>query len=250
MRIEVSGLNGRTTWVTTTGTRVQELRGRIAAYTGVPGDQLRLKSGGRDLHDEMPLQTDFAVQVLLRVVGGKGGFGAMLRTAGKNGVKTTNFDACRDLNGRRLRHVNSETQLRQWEAKADERKRKKMEQLARNAPPKPEPPPRFDEDEYDEKMEATRKSVSEAVAAAVIMSNGGAETSGAGSAATEAEQVAAAVPLAGKAAGDASRNGKRRADESVPPAAKAAKLWADPLQAMLDGQDDDSSSSDGDQAAA
>lgn len=54
------------------------------------------------------------VAVFWRLCGGKGGFGAMLR-GGPTGLrikKTTNFDACRDLSGRRLRNTNAEQQLR------------------------------------------------------------------------------------------------------------------------------------------
>src|SRR3546814_3666542 len=52
---------------------------------------------------------------------GKGGFGAMLRTMGKtSGKESTNFGACRDLSGRRLRHVNDEIILKKWqEAQAE-----------------------------------------------------------------------------------------------------------------------------------
>ena len=48
--------------------------------------------------------------------GGKGGFGAMLRSMGKagGGVATTDFGACRDLEGRRLRHVNQDVALERW----------------------------------------------------------------------------------------------------------------------------------------
>ena len=44
----------------------------------------------------------------LRLLGGKGGFGSMLRAQGgrMNAQKTTNFEACRDLQGRRIRTVN------------------------------------------------------------------------------------------------------------------------------------------------
>lgn len=44
------------------------------------------------------------VHVCARLLGGKGGFGANLRAAGgrMNASKSTNFDSCRDLNGRRL----------------------------------------------------------------------------------------------------------------------------------------------------
>lgn len=46
---------------------------------------------------------------------GKGGFGALLRGQG-GGHKTTNFDDCRDLNGRRLRHLKNEMKLAEWYA--------------------------------------------------------------------------------------------------------------------------------------
>ncbi|CAM9736640.1 unnamed protein product, partial [Laminaria digitata] len=54
--------------------------------------------------------------------GGKGGFGAMLRAMAKQaGAKpTTDFGACRDLQGRRLRHVNDEVRLQKWQ---DDRER-------------------------------------------------------------------------------------------------------------------------------
>lgn len=44
------------------------------------------------------------VEVVHRVRGGKGGFGANLRSQGgrMSASKSTNFDSCKDLNGRRL----------------------------------------------------------------------------------------------------------------------------------------------------
>lgn len=49
------------------------------------------------------------------LAGGKGGFGAMLRSMGKAGGKATrDFGACRDLQGRRLRHVNDQIALERW----------------------------------------------------------------------------------------------------------------------------------------
>ncbi|KAJ1454568.1 hypothetical protein M885DRAFT_617900 [Pelagophyceae sp. CCMP2097] len=61
------------------------------------------------------------------LVGGKGGFGAMLRSMGKvgSGNATKDFGACRDLSGRRLRHVNDEIALQRWhEARARNEARK------------------------------------------------------------------------------------------------------------------------------
>ena len=108
---------------------VGALRQWASDRVGLPCPSLlRLKCGTRDLAcDAMALaEVDMSVQALLRLPGGKGGFGAMLRTAGTKGVKTTNFDACRDLNGRRLRYVNQEAKLREWEAQAEERKQRKQ----------------------------------------------------------------------------------------------------------------------------
>ena len=48
--------------------------------------------------------------------GGKGGFGAQLRAGGRGPQQVTNQDACRDLQGRRLRQVNAEKELQEWEA--------------------------------------------------------------------------------------------------------------------------------------
>ena len=53
---------------------------------------------------------------LTSIRGGKGGFGTLLRGQSKQaGARTTvDFGACRDLSGRRLRHVNDEIKLRKW----------------------------------------------------------------------------------------------------------------------------------------
>ena len=55
------------------------------------------------------------------IKGGKGGFGALLRAQGRSAHvnKTTDFGACRDLQGRRLRHVNDEIKLRKWKDAKD-----------------------------------------------------------------------------------------------------------------------------------
>ena len=59
---------------------------------------------------------EFEARLAGGLAGGKGGFGAMLRALAKEnrGHKTTDFGACRDLNGRRLRHVNDDIKLKKW----------------------------------------------------------------------------------------------------------------------------------------
>ncbi len=69
-----------------------------------------------------------SASTFLPIRGGKGGFGTLLKGQSKQaGAKRTlDFGACRDLNGRRLRHVNDEIKLRKWR----ESMKKKMEKAA------------------------------------------------------------------------------------------------------------------------
>ena len=53
---------------------------------------------------------DCTLTAHIRILGGKGGFGSMLRAIGARIEKTTNHEACRDLSGRRMRDVNNEKQ--------------------------------------------------------------------------------------------------------------------------------------------
>lgn len=263
MRVELRLLSGRTAFADCVDD-VASLRSKISDLEGIPPCLLRLTSDGRELHEESSttLVRGKSVAVQLRLEGGKGGFGAMLRTAGARGVKTTNFDACRDLNGRRLRHVNAEAQLREWDAQAEERRLKKQQQDALNAKPSGPPPiARFDDDEYEEMLEGTRSRVSDALAAGLASASDSAfEGGGTSEAAALSTAVAARATATADAAatttvatttdtqGDLSSkaSGKRKATDGSAAAPKAAKLSAafDPL-AALGGGDDDDSDSDG-----
>ncbi|EPS72431.1 hypothetical protein M569_02330, partial [Genlisea aurea] len=88
---------------------------------GFPDDESVIE---RDVLSNFPV----VVHLLLRLRGGKGGFGSLLRGAATKAghKKTNNFDACRDMNGRRLRHVNAEKKLEEWRAGAEERKLEKV----------------------------------------------------------------------------------------------------------------------------
>ena len=48
------------------------------------------------------------------------GFGSNLRAAG-NETQIDNFDSCRDLQGRRIRHNTAAQMLEEWQAEAEER---------------------------------------------------------------------------------------------------------------------------------
>jgi len=79
----------------------------LADRTGWPLSYLRIG------HISFPF---VQVQVCSSIRGGKGGFGTLLKGQSRQaGAKmTTDFGACRDLQGRRLRHVNDEIKLRKW----------------------------------------------------------------------------------------------------------------------------------------
>ena len=88
-----------------------------------------LKSNGRLVFPNTTMgdlsDASRTIHVTLPILGGKGGFGALLKAQSKkSGVKqTTNFGACRDLNGRRLRHVNDEVKLARWRDREDRKRR-------------------------------------------------------------------------------------------------------------------------------
>ncbi len=93
---------------------------------------LRVRVNGREVRDAAALAEAVrdgggVVSVTRRddgLAGGKGGFGSLLRSK-KSTVKTTNFGACRDLSGRRLRHVEQERALAAWHAGAAQRELEK-----------------------------------------------------------------------------------------------------------------------------
>lgn len=104
------------------------------------------------------------VSIFPRLLGGKGGFGSMLRAIGAQIEKTTNREACRDLSGRRLRDINEEKRLKAWiekqgkrEEEAVERKKKKLERLCT------EPKHEFKDQTYDHERSALTERVGNAV---------------------------------------------------------------------------------------
>lgn len=104
----------------------------MQATYGIPICEQLLTANGSVLSGSQTLagcglQPDSTVHLLLRLCGGKGGFGALLRGQGRDGKITDNFDAMRDLSGRRIRHVEAEKKLQEWQKDAKERE---LEQLA------------------------------------------------------------------------------------------------------------------------
>ncbi|GMH40286.1 hypothetical protein BSKO_08190 [Bryopsis sp. KO-2023] len=112
--------------------KVETLKRWVEETCGVPAPLQRLVFSRRELDDscelrECGLAHGDIVTLALRLRGGKGGFGALLRGQGRDGKITTNYDACRDLSGRRLRHINAEKKLDDWSKESKERD---LEQVA------------------------------------------------------------------------------------------------------------------------
>lgn len=94
---------------------MNDLKVRLHSITNVDlADQRITTIGGRSLDDNSKLfnandtEGPIIYNLTVRMFGGKGGFGSMLRAQGgrMNAQKSTNFDACRDLQGRRVKAVN------------------------------------------------------------------------------------------------------------------------------------------------
>lgn len=77
---------------------------------GIPPHFQRLVCNGRELTNEDVVAPSSTVYLKLHMLGGKGGFGSMLRALGaqRSGAETDNVDAMRDISGRRLRHIQDE----------------------------------------------------------------------------------------------------------------------------------------------
>lgn len=128
-------LDGKTVIQTFTSPVIscESIKDRLYEITKIPTHYQRLVSQGRQLNEGTLISSDKSghfptVHLLLRLLGGKGGFGSLLRGAATKAgqKKTNNFDACRDMSGRRLRHVNAEKKLEEWRAEAEERELEKI----------------------------------------------------------------------------------------------------------------------------
>ena len=122
-QVFVRGLDGRSRCVDLPGDASRSVSlGRLSralarAPWGAPEAELLVACGARVYAPAREpgarLPAGSACTLLLRVAGGKGGFGSLLRGAGTSGAATTNQDACRDLSGRRIRHVEAERKIRE-----------------------------------------------------------------------------------------------------------------------------------------
>jgi len=99
---------------------LEDLKEQIFDFLGIPLQEQALFYNGRLIHNLSGLETlhsGSVIDVNLRLDGGKGGFGSLLRGQAVSKRKITNFDASRDLQGRRIRNVKLHQKLMEWARK-------------------------------------------------------------------------------------------------------------------------------------
>eukprot|EP01018_Ginkgo_biloba_P038517 Gb_36869 [translate_table: standard] len=213
----VKDLDGKTRCLQISSTLLKgaDLKERLCSLVGIPSQFQRLVSGTREITDDGLLHAAHdglfpQINLVLRLRAGKGGFGSLLRGAATKAgqKKTSNFDACRDMSGRRLRHVNAEKKLEEWKAEAEERQ---LEKIA----------------EAYLKKQLKKKNIDRSDGAVKDLEKYRAETSRA------RDEVESAVKDGLLEAIKLQRNGKRKKVEEISVDAKRAKHW------MLDEEDEE-----------
>eukprot|EP01128_Nolandella_sp_AFSM9_P004856 TRINITY_DN2271_c0_g1_i3.p2 TRINITY_DN2271_c0_g1~~TRINITY_DN2271_c0_g1_i3.p2 ORF type:complete len:357 (+),score=136.06 TRINITY_DN2271_c0_g1_i3:66-1073(+) len=144
---------------------LSSLRESIFSACGLEGQFQLLVSEGKNIDSEGVFTalthsleaTDYLpVHLSLRLLGGKGGFGSLLRSK-KNTVKTTNFGASRTKDGRRLRDVQAlQNAPAVTKAREEAKKAEKEALAARNHK-------RREEALRDDKLEQMREAIVENV---------------------------------------------------------------------------------------
>ncbi|ESS35917.1 telomere stability/silencing protein [Toxoplasma gondii VEG] len=123
---------------------------RSTSHSSAPPSLASSRSSSRPLFRLAPL---LSVHLLFPLVGGKGGFGALLKKQRKKQSRAAlNFDMSRDLSGRRIRHAQVVEKIKAWIAKKQQETRA-VELLAEQAETltleaetkKKEPAPTLDE---------------------------------------------------------------------------------------------------------
>jgi len=171
----VRGVSHKTYWLEGAETGCSALR-LLAEKEAVPTEVL-LQQNGKFVEDWDQRLMPVTLHVIQKggLLGGKGGFGSMLRSIGAQIERTTNHEAMRDLSGRRQRDVNRETRLKEYiagtaerEKEAEEKKEKKLEHLRRVATGENVGKHEFSDPDYDKVRSETEEKVHDSVEAAMV----------------------------------------------------------------------------------
>ncbi|KAI1318369.1 hypothetical protein EDD11_006707 [Mortierella claussenii] len=164
----------------------------------------------------------------MRMSGGKGGFGSMLRAQGgrMSSQKSTNTDACRDLSGRRIKTVNDAKKMAEYVQQEPEREKARKETLKRKIEEKlemaerPTRKHRFEDSKFFDEAEEQVEEVKSAVAASIKASMKTGSSSSSSSSSSSASSPTAA--------GNGKGKGKAiEALEKKKPMAKSLGMWDD-----------------------
>ncbi|XP_051881283.1 splicing regulator SDE2 isoform X2 [Pristis pectinata] len=164
MEVWVRGCGARLVAVALpTGSSGLELKLRLCRQ-GFPAADVYLKCNGKLVGEEADLHDGAIYSLETRLVGGKGGFGSMLRALGAQIEKTTNREACRDLSGRRLRDVNHEKAMAEWIKKQagreTEKEQRRLERLQRRLA---EPKHYFTDPQYEQQLDEMSERLEDSV---------------------------------------------------------------------------------------
>jgi hypothetical protein len=119
---------------------IGDLHQHITAHFRIPSTEQLLAHPltGQFIHDAdlahlllASQHQDMFVDLRLRLCGGKGGFGANLKSMGNRLARRHqgNYDSCRDLNGRRLRTIAAAKELADAKEQAEHAKEERRKQL-------------------------------------------------------------------------------------------------------------------------
>jgi hypothetical protein len=149
---------------------VSDIKAMIQEKHFIPiQEQVLCGLSGKPLPNDHIMTGEFETLTLnYRLLGGKGGFGSMLKAKGArmSSKKATNFESCRDLSGRRLQTVHDAEKLAEYLDNESERKRKQAEEkekkikqgLAASIVKKR----KFDDQDFVKEHEKTVESIKEA----------------------------------------------------------------------------------------
>lgn len=117
---------------TVQGVTIEDLKFEIEQQIGILSSDFQLMFKSLVLKAEHPLEelpNIHKLELHIGLRGGKGGFGALMRSQASTRKKITNFDSSRDLQGRRIRNVNYYKKMLEWLRKKKEEDEKISEEL-------------------------------------------------------------------------------------------------------------------------